>query len=111
METYLPDSVNNGKTKEYFELIKKRAKCQLSEIINDEDKTKDIEQVNEVLRKFTTPQIFHGLQSAELLYEKNFSELCLWIELRTGINPQEKTTLEFYQLIGLINKNHGRQSH
>lgn len=94
---YFPGRFDDSAIKNYYERVLKRARLQLAQIVEGQDNSKSIQQIDDYLLMLVKPKIFHGSKNAEVLYDKQFEEMCVYLKDQSGFIVDDKTTVvEFY---------------
>lgn len=115
LSLYFPGLFDDAAVKEYYDRIRQRTILKLKEIIEGEDYGSKIEEIDSFLLTLSKPKVFSGKDSAEIAYEKQFEEMCLFLQKELSVEPKSMTTLKFYiafEHIKKVNKNkrkHGKQ--
>lgn len=103
LAVYFPSYQDSPKTKEYHDMMRRRAILQCDRIIEDTDKyDAEIEQLTTKLLTFTKPECFEGKDSAEVQYDKQFENMCLIISKELNANAKQMTVLEYYNAFDFI---------
>ena len=103
LAVYFPQTQDNPKTKEYHDLMRRRAILQCERIINETDEyDAEIEQLTTKLLTFTKPESFDGKDSAEVQYDKQFENMCLIISKELNANAKQMTVLEYYNAFEFV---------
>lgn len=116
LELFFPGKFESAEIKEYFDKLKERTNLQLDQITNKTDNSKKIKAIDDYLLMFTKPSSFVGKDSAEISFEKNFEDLCLFIKKQLNQDAKTMTVLSFYNALEYIKKTnkpvkrHGRKS-
>ena len=101
---YFPTQFDSAAVKEYYDRVQSKALLQLDGVIRGNDNKKKIEAINDFLLYFAKPQIFFGKDSAEIKYDKDFEEMCLFLQKELSLNIEETTVMQFYTSLGYIKK-------
>jgi hypothetical protein len=104
LSLYFPSQFDNVAVKEYYDRIQSRTLLQLDTLIREKDNAKQIETINDFLLEFAKPQIFSGKDSAEIKYDKDFEEMCLFLKKELSIDIDNTTVMQFYTSFGYIKK-------
>ena len=99
LETYFPSEFDNAKEKEAYSKLKMRLLLQLREVVEDEDNTLEIAEIDKFLFNLRKPKNFIGKESEEIKYDKQFESACMIISQKTGMNAKSMTVLEFYNTL------------
>lgn len=60
------------------------------------DTTDEVEKATTELITYSNPQNFVGSESAEILFDRQFENLCLMLSQNLNVNPKQYTVMEFY---------------
>lgn len=104
MELYFPSFMDSAILKEYYEKIKIRAGLVLRQIIEGVDLTEDIMKIDTYLMSQVKPEVFHGKESKELKYQKEFEEMCFTLNQLTNKEAKSMTVMEFYTAFEMLKK-------
>lgn len=99
LSLYFPKLFEDSTVKEYFDKIRKRTLLVLKNIVNGvaiPDGTKDVEQVTSELITYSNPQRFTGAENAEIMFDRQYENLCVMLSHHLNVNPKQYTVLEFY---------------
>lgn len=100
LSTYFPALFNGSETKEYFDILRKRALTILDGIARGE--VADVEDLTTSLICFSKPRNFSGAGGIEVEFDRNFETLCLSLSENLGIRPKECTVLEYYNAVDFL---------
>lgn len=100
LSTYFPALFNGSETKEYFDILRKRALTILEGIARGE--VADVEDLTTSLICFSKPRNFSGVGGIEVEFDRNFETLCLSLSENLGIRPKECTVLEYYNAVDFL---------
>ena len=106
LSLYYPKIFDDARTKEYYDIMKARAKAMLDCVLDgdtDENKRR-IEELTDRLLLFNKPQTFTGSESVEIAYDKNFDSMCLTISENLHTEAKKMTVMEFYNAYQYISK-------
>ena len=95
LQLYFPNLFSDSAEKEYYDLILKRTKLVLADIIEDKDNKDDIDRITLELLTYTKPKDFAS-ESLELAADKQFEKICLMLTENLHCEPKKMTVLEFY---------------
>lgn len=104
LNTYFPEFFDSAKEKEAYDKLKQRALLVLDGIINDKKNTQEIAEIDDYLLSLSKPKQFIGTKSTEVLYNKQFENMCILIAQKTNLNPKILTVLEFYTTLDQLKK-------
>ena len=91
---------NGSETKEYFDLLRKRAVTILEGLARGE--VVDVDDLTTSLICFSKPKNFSGTGGIEVEFDRNFETLCLSLSENLGIRPKECTVLEYYNAVDFL---------
>lgn len=95
---------------EYFGALKKRTLALLRYVQTGEDSSAEVEKANLSMLLLNKPKIFQGKDSEEIKYDKEFTELCVFLQQETGESDVESwPVLKFYTALELIKKQRAKQ--
>ena len=104
LELYFPKEFIDAKQKEVYDKLKQRVIYELREIIEDQEYSQQLEEIDTWLFNLYKPQSFEGQESAEIKYDKHFEASCLLIAQKSSLNPRNMTVLQFYGALETIKK-------
>lgn len=106
LSLYFPKIFDDAATKEYYDLLKARAKAMLTCIIDgdSEDNKKRVEELTDKLLLFNKPKTFTGSDSMEVQYDKQFETMCLTISENLHADAKKMTVMEYYNAYNYIEK-------
>ena len=113
LNLYFPGRFDDAALKDYFEKLKNKTWLQLDTIINGTNNTEKIDKIDSYLLTLSKPKAFSGKENAEIEYDKQFEEMCLFIQSELNINVDSINVLQFYTSFDFIKKKYkpnGRQS-
>lgn len=110
LSLFFPGQFDDAAVKEYFDKIKHRTLAQLDEIIRGSDNSAKIDEIDGFLLNLVKPKMFAGKESAEIKYEKQFEEMCLFLKKEISVDPNDMTVLQFYNAFEFIKKNKPKQT-
>ena len=102
---YFPRLFEDSTVKEYFDLWRKRVLLILEGIVagvKDPDTTPEVEKITTALVTYSNPQKFAGPESAEIVFDRQFENLCLVLSEQLHLKPKECTVLEFYNAFDFL---------
>lgn len=103
LAVYFPGTQDDPKTKEYHDMMRRRAILQCDRIIEDTDKyDAEIDTLTTKLLTFSKPKTFSGKDSAEVQYDKQFENMCLIISKELNANAKAMTVLEYYNAFEFV---------
>lgn len=104
LETYFPGDFTSAKEKDAYDKLRQRTLFVLDSIINDNDNSEKIEELDRSLINMSSPKMFIGSESVEIKYDKQFESMCLLIAQKVGLDAKKMTVLQFYNAIDTIKK-------
>jgi hypothetical protein len=104
LSLYFPGHFDDTAIKEYYDRLKGRILLELDTIIRGNDNSDKIGQIDDFLLTMAKPKTFAGRESAEILFDKQFEEMCVFLKHRVGADPEQMTVLQFYNTFEYIKK-------
>lgn len=104
MEAYFPTMTDSAVLKEFYDKLKLRALYVLREIIEGVDLTEEIRKIDTFFLGQVKPDIFHGKDSKELKYQKEFEEMCFILNQKINKEAKSMTVIEFYTAFEMLKK-------
>lgn len=95
---------DNAKEKEVYDKLKQKTLLKLDRIIYDNDNSEQIKAIDDFLFSLYKPKVFYGTNSIEVLYDKQFETVCMYISQETSMNAKKMTVLEFYNTLSELKK-------
>ena len=92
----------SAESKEYYELVRRKALLQLDEIETGADHREEIKALDSQKARVEKPRIFRGDRNAEVLYDKNFVGCCIAIAQNLNMDAKRMTVLEYYRAIEVL---------
>ena len=92
----------SAESKEYWELVRRKALLQLDEITEGSDHSEEIAALDSQRVRVEKPRIFQGDRNAEVLYDKNFVGCCIAIAQNLNMDAKRMTVLEYYRAIEVL---------
>lgn len=92
----------SAESKEYYELVRRKALLQLDEIETETDHREEIAALDSQKVRVEKPRIFRGDKNAEVLYDKNFVGCCIAIAQNLNMDAKRMTVLEYYRAIEVL---------
>lgn len=98
LQLYFPKQFDDPLVKEYYDLLKERNILMFKAVINgnSEENTKMVEDINNRLMVYNKPNVFTGVENAEIAHDKNFENICILISKNLNVDAKKQTVLEFY---------------
>lgn len=104
LNMYFPGKFEDGSLKEYYDLLKQHTQYILKHIINGSDVRKECKDKEIQMALLSKPQIFSGIRSVEISYDKQFEEACLILGHNIQAQPHCMTVLQFYNAFEYLKK-------
>lgn len=95
LQAYFPALFGDSSEKEYFDLILKRTKAVLSGIVEQTDKSAEIDSITLELLTYIKPFDFTN-DNIELAADRQSEKICLMLTENLHCEPKKYTVLEFY---------------
>lgn len=115
-ELHFPSLTDSAILKEFYDRLKQRAIHVLRELIEGVDLTEEIMKIDTYLLGQVKPDVFHGKNSKELRYQREFEEMCFILNQNINKEAKSMTVMEFYIAFKMLKKqkpkkvkNHGRK--
>ena len=102
LKAYFAQGGESAASKEYYELMRRRALLQYAEIRFDEDHGEEIRAIESQMVRIEKPKEFQGLKNAEVLYDKNFVGCCIAIAQNLNMDAKKMTVMEYYRAIEVL---------
>jgi hypothetical protein len=102
LEKYFHQGGVSAESKEYWELVRRKALLQLDEITEGSDHREEIAALDSQRVRVEKPRIFQGDRNAEVLYDKNFVGCCIAIAQNLNMDAKRMTVLEYYRAIEVL---------
>lgn len=96
LEEYFPKIFADSVTKNYTELLRKQSLLYLSEILDDKDNTKEIDELEQMIVGYIETKNFEGENNEEIAFDKNFEQMCLCMSKEFGGIIKNYSVMEFY---------------
>lgn len=104
LREYFPAMFDDASEKEFYDLLQRRAAMVLAGITNGEDNAEDVQRITTELLLYSEPRSFAGNDNAEIKYDKDFEQMCVYISQALHVNPKTYTTIEFFNAYEYLNK-------
>ena len=101
-KAYFNQGSESATSKEYYELMRRRALLMLDEIADGRDRAEEIREIESQMVRIDKPQVFQGLTNAEVLYDKNFVGCCIAIAQNLNMDAKRMTVLEYYRALEVL---------
>jgi hypothetical protein len=102
LKAYFNQGGETAASKEYYELMRRRALLMCDEITEGSDHSEEIRAIESQMVRSDKPRVFQGLQNAEVLYDKNFVGCCIAIAQNLNMDAKRMTVLEYYRAIEVL---------
>ena len=102
LKAYFNQGGESAASKEYYELMRRRALLMLDEIGDGRDRSEEIRAIESRMVRSDKPRVFHGERNAEVLYDKNFVGCCIAIAQNLNMDAKQMTVLEYYRAIEVL---------
>lgn len=100
---YFPRLFNDSSTKEYYDIMRRRALAILQSIAKGEEIDRaEVERLTTELITYSKPQTFAGSEGAEIRFDRQFEDLCLALSEQLHVKPKELSVLEFYNAFDFL---------
>lgn len=111
LDLYFPGHFNDASIKEYYDRLRRKVLLQLDSVIRGNDNELEIDKIDDFLLTLAKPKTFSGKESVEIKYDKQFEEMCLFLQQEVQADVDKMTVLQFYNSFEYIKKQkkpHGR---
>ena len=102
LKAYFNQGSESAASKEYYELMRRRALLMLDEISDGRDRSEEIRAIESQMVRSDKPRVFQGDRNAEVLYDKNFVGCCIAIAQNLNMDAKAMTVLEYYRAIEVL---------
>ena len=102
LKAYFNQGSESATSKEYYELMRRRALLMLDEIADGRDRAEEIREIESQMVRIDKPRVFQGLTNAEVLYDKNFVGCCIAIAQNLNMDAKRMTVLEYYRALEVL---------
>ena len=102
LKAYFNQGGESAASKEYYELMRRRALLMLDEIGDGRDRSEEIRAIESQMVRSDKPRVFQGDRNAEVLYDKNFVGCCIAIAQNLNMDAKAMTVLEYYRAIEVL---------
>ena len=102
LKAYFNQGGESAASKEYYELMRRRALLMLDEIGDGRDRSEEIRAIESQMVRSDKPRVFQGDRNAEVLYDKNFVGCCIAIAQNLNMDAKQMTVLEYYRAIEVL---------
>lgn len=106
LSLYFPKIFDDSRTKEYYDLLKARARAMLDCVLDGdtEENKQRVEELTDKMLTFNKPKKFTGSESVEIEYDKQFETMCLTISEHLNKDAKKMTVIEYYNAYNYIEK-------
>ena len=102
LKAYFNQGGESASSKEYYELMRRRALLQLDEIAQGSDHGEEIREIESQMVRHDKPRAFQGQRNAEVLYDKNFVGCCIAIAQNLNMDAKAMTVMEYYRALEVL---------
>lgn len=102
LKAYFNQGSESATSKEYYEMMRRRALLMLDEIADGRDRGEEIREIESQMVRIEKPRVFQGLTNAEVLYDKNFVGCCIAIAQNLNMDAKAMTVLEYYRALEVL---------
>ena len=102
LKAYFNQGGESASSKEYYELMRRRALLQLDEIEQGSDHGEEIREIESQMVRHDKPRAFQGQRNAEVLYDKNFVGCCIAIAQNLNMDAKAMTVMEYYRALEVL---------
>ena len=102
LKSYFGQGGESATSKEYYELMRRRALLMCEEIADGKDLGEEIRAIESQMVRLDKPRAFQGQRNAEVLYDKNFVGCCIAIAQNLNMDAKQMTVLEYYRAIEVL---------
>ena len=92
----------SAESKEYFELVRRRAALQIDEIDREVDHSEEIKELESQMLRHSKPMVFSGDKNREIIYDKNFIGCCISIAQNLNMDAKAMTVMEYYRALEVL---------
>lgn len=104
LTVYFPSIFDDAGTKEFYDLLKERAKAIIDGIAGVEGAEQRCRELTDRLITFSKPRKFTGNESAEVTYDKQYEDMCIIISQNLHTDPKRMTVMEYYNAYQYIER-------
>lgn len=110
LNLYFPGQFDDAASREYCDKLKARILLQLDSIIRKTNNLEEIDRIDDFLLTLAKPKIFSGRESAEIAYDKQFEDMCLFLSHELSLDIDKLSVLQFYNSFEYIKKLRKKQN-
>lgn len=103
LTAYFPGKFDTPAIKEHADNVKRLARMML-DTIGGENRTEEMQSLQDRMRKDCKPPNFRGAQNAEIQHDRNFENMCLILSQELHANPKRMTVMEYYNAAEFIER-------
>jgi hypothetical protein len=92
---YFPQ-IYKGENKNLVDYLRKKTLLEIDQIVNDTDRSAEIREFEKKISNAYKPLSFEGEESAELVFDKQFEQMCLSLSKEFGGQAKKYTVMEYY---------------
>lgn len=101
---HFPDLFNDSESKEFYNKLRACTLLKLKALHSEKNNLDEVERLENEMLKSRRPVIFSGAKGAEIMQDKQFNEMCIFLSKEFPIQVQTATVQEFYSAFEYINK-------
>ena len=102
IEKYFQQGGPSAESKEYYELVRRKALLQLEFVEKGIDHDEEVAEIDRQLIRFGKPMVFSGDKNREILYDKNFIGCCVSIAQNLNMDAKAMTVMEYYRALEVL---------
>lgn len=102
LSVYFPATFNDVHEKDATERIIRRTRLVLSEITAGQDASEDIGRIDDFILMQNPPQAFSTTKGADVMFDKNYTDIMLLVSKSMKMDARDMTVLEFYQALAYM---------
>ena len=102
LKAYFNQGVESVTSKEYYELMRRRALLMCDEIADGRDRGAEIREIESQMVRLDKPRVFQGQRNSEVLYDKNFVGCCIAIAQNLNMDAKGMTVMEYYRALEVL---------
>jgi len=102
LKIYFRQGGESAATKEYYELMRRRALLMVEEVTDQVDHSEEIREIESQMVRADKPRSFGGAKNSEVIYDKNFVGCCIAIAQNLNMDAKQMSVLEYYRAIEVL---------
>lgn len=102
LSVYFPATFSDVHEKDTTERLLRRTRLILSEITTSQDATEDIARIDDFILMQNPPQSYSTAKGADVMFDKNYTEITLLVSKSMKMDARNMTVLEFYQALAYM---------